>query len=171
MKFLRVSTENGHWPKLLKDWEQQCSDFRENFFDYAVASLSTLRPLAEQAQTASTGVFALLSPESRYLGACQLNAAYLPGYTDKVLRVRHIVHAPHFDFDDNVTLDDYTSFLSDLFIGVFEASDTEMPAAHMKFHFQSPAERAFFSVYQKALKSHSVVAKVELNGSWLYITK
>ena len=85
--------------------------------------------------------------------------------------MRHIVHSPLFDFNEDVKIEDYRDFLGHLFIGVFNVSDTEMPAPHMKFHFQSPAERTFFGAFQDALKSHSVVAEVDLKGSWLYITK
>ena len=67
MELLRVSNENGRWQSLLQEWEAQCTTFGENFDEYAVSSLSTLRPLAEQTQLKTSGVYALVSPESRYM--------------------------------------------------------------------------------------------------------
>ena len=102
---------------------------------------------------------------------CQLNVALLPGFDGKVLRVRHIVHSPKYDFDDTVGVDDYASFLVDIFLGVFSISYTEMPAPYIKFHFRSPAERSFFSEFKKALEVKDHFKAIEMRGSWLYIKK
>jgi hypothetical protein len=170
MNFKRVSIENGLWPELLRQWEDECSSYEEDFSDYATASIPTLRPLAESAQVKKAGVYALCD-ESYYMALCQLNVAFLPGYDGKVLRVRHIVHSPRYDFDNDVAIEQYGDLLSRLFVGVFDASDGEMAAPYVKFHFKSPAERAFFAALQTALHGHSAFASVEMRGSWLYIKK
>jgi hypothetical protein len=126
-----------------------------------------LRPLAEQAQVTQSGVYGL-KDESGYIGACQLNSAFLPGLEGKVLRVRHIVHAPTFDFDEKVEINDYTKLLTGLFVSVFNVSVTEMPSPHVKFHFQSPAERAFFKEMTSNLSEIDDLAEVKMIGSWLY---
>ena len=166
----RVSHANGLWGDLLQQWEKDCASYSENFDDYATASIGVLRPLAEQAQVTQAGVYGL-KDESGYIGACQLNAAYLPGYDDKVLRVRHIVHAPIFDFKEDLDVDDYVKFLGGLFVSVFNASVTEMPCPYVKFHFQSPAERTFFDSMTDQLSEISAFAEVKMVGSWLYIKK
>lgn len=170
ISFTRVSTENGYWPELIRQWEADCESYSETLEDYATASIPTLRPLAEQAQTHSSGVYALKSDDS-FLGLCQLNTALLPGYDGRVLRVRHIVHSPKFDFDTNLTIDDYAAFLAGVLVGVFEVSDNEMLAPHIKFHFKSPAEKTFFAQLQTAIKKIKGVDEVALKGSWLYIKK
>jgi hypothetical protein len=170
MEFTRVSVQNGHWVSLLNQWEESCTEFDESFSDYATGSLPILRPLAEQAQLNSSGVFAL-KDDSGYHGICQLNSAHIKGYTDKVLRVRHIVHAPRYDFGSEVVLDDYAKLLSGIFKGVIAVSDTEMRSPDVKFHFRSPAERQFFVEFNTTLEGHKVFDKVNMVGSWLYIKK
>jgi hypothetical protein len=170
MEFIRVSVQNGHWDSLLNQWEESCTEFDEPFSDYATGSLPILRPLAEKDQVNSSGVFAL-KDDSRYHGICQLNSAHLKGYTGKVLRVRHIVHAPRYDFSVDVELDDYATLLSGIFKGVIDVSNEEMHSPDVKFHFTSPAERQFFTEFNTALKGHKVFDKVDMAGSWLYIKK
>jgi len=109
--------------------------------------------------------------DSTYDAMCQLNVAFLPGYTGKVLRVRHIIHSPMFDFDEGKTVDDYVNVLADIFSGVLSASEGEMLAPHVKFHFRSPAERSFFNTLQDILSKRPIFAGVEMRGAWLYISK
>jgi hypothetical protein len=168
--FSRISTENGQWPELIRQWELECERYDEALDDYATASIPTVRPLAEQAQTHSAGVYALKSGDS-FLGLCQLNVALLPGYDGRVLRVRHIVHSPKFDFDADVPIEEYVSFLAGVLVGVFTVSDNDMQAPYVKFHFKSPAEKAFFAQLQVAIKKIKGVDEVALKGSWLYIKK
>lgn len=170
MEFVRVSVQNGLWVELLNQWEVSCSEFDESLSDYATGSISVLRPLAEQAQLDSSGVFALRD-DSGFHGICQLNSAHIKGHTGKVLRVRHIVHAPRYDFDNTLELEDYAELLSEIFKGVLDVSVTEMPSPDVKFHFRSPAERQFFAEFNKALSDHKVFDKVDMVGSWLYIGK
>ena len=169
-ELVRVSRENGLWQKLLKEWNAQCEAFDENLDDYAVSSMAVIRPLAEATQTPNAGVYALTENDS-FTGLCQLNVAFIPGYQDKVLRVRHIVHSPRFDFDDSVSIEDYTKFLSGLLVGVFHISNNEMRAPNIKFHFKSPAERLFFDKMKSAVKDSGIADTVEMRGAWLYIRK
>jgi len=170
MEFIRVSAQNGHWVNLLNQWEESCAEFDESLSDYATGSLPILRPLAEQAQLNSSGVFAL-KDDSGYHGICQLNSTHIKGYTGKVLRVRHIVHAPRYDFSSEIVLEDYAELLFGVFKGVIDVSATEMPSPDVKFHFRSPAERQFFVEFTAALKGYKVFDKVDMVGSWLYIKK
>lgn len=168
--FLRVSNENGQWQQLMQQWSDQCDSFSEALDDYAVTSLPAIRPLAESAQVSTAGVYSVLN-EGKYLGICQLNVAYLPGYDGRVLRVRHIVHCPNFDFSDQATLEDYVQFLSSILIGVFDVSSSEMQAPYIKFHFKSPAERTFFDQLRTSISNLPLIDKVEMKGSWLYVKK
>lgn len=169
-ELIRVSRENGLWQNLLKGWNDECEAFGENLDDYATSSMAVIRPLAEETQTPNAGIYALAADDS-FMGLCQLNVAFIPGYTDKVLRVRHIVHSPRFDFDDSVSIDDYTKFLSGLLVGVFHISNNDMRAPNIKFHFKSPAERFFFDKIKGAVKDSGIAEMVEMRGAWLYIRK
>lgn len=169
-KLVRVSRENGLWHKLLNEWSGQCELFGEDLGEYATSSMTVIRPLAEDTQTPNAGVYALNVNDS-FAGLCQLNCTFLPGHDGKVLRVRHIVHSPRFDFDSGITLGDYQDFLSELLVGVFVCSINEMRAPYVKFHFKSPAERSFFAALKSALQAQAVFEEVEMVGSWLYIKK
>ncbi|OJY34660.1 MAG: hypothetical protein BGP11_08580 [Rhodobacterales bacterium 65-51] len=170
MEFLRVSSENRLWNGLIADWEDQCREFSEDLGEYAMASLPVLESLASETQRKNAGVFALRSDRG-YEGICQLNVTPLPGYNGPVLRVRHIVHAPRYDFDNTLGVDEYGQVLTGTLLGVFRTSNGEMKAQHIKFHFKSPAEQMFFTRLKDALSEKEVFSSIELKGSWLYITK
>jgi len=167
---MRVSNENGLWKEVVRDWERQCQRFDEDIGDYAQASLPVLEGLATETQRRSAGVYALQG-DGEYLGLCQLNVTLLPGYVGPVLRVRHIVHAPRFDFESHVEVEDYTKVLGGILSGTYDASCGEMEAKHIKFHFKSPAERVFFEVLRDELRDHAIFSSIDLQGSWLYISK
>lgn len=170
MEFVRVSSDNRLWNQLIIDWEDQCRDFHEDLGEYAMASLPVLESLASETQRKNAGVFAVRS-ERGFEGICQLNVTPLPGYTGPVLRVRHIVHAPRYDFTSDMSIDEYGAVLAHTLLGVFRASNNEMKAQHIKFHFKSPAEQMFFSRLKDALNEKELFSSMELKGSWLYITK
>lgn len=168
--FVRVSVENGLWKELVNDWETQCQDYDEQLEEYATASMPVLASLAAEPQRRLAGVFAVREGK-RFEGICQLNAALLPGYTGMVLRVRHIVHAPRFDFESKLSVDEYSFVLGEILVGVHDVSNNEMQAPHIKFHFKSPAERVYFDKLKNALRDRNIFSSTELQGSWLYITK
>ena len=165
---MRISQENGLWSKLWAEWDEICSSFDENFADFAPSSLSVLKPLAESPQTGSAGVFALIDQDS-ILAVCQLNVAWIKGYDNKVLRLRHLLLSPEFDFSDEVTVDRYVQILSEMFTGTVSCANNEMPAKHVKLHLQSPADREFFKEIKKHLNKAATFNSVEMRGAWLYI--
>lgn len=168
MEFLRISRENGLWDKLWVDWDEICSNFGEDFQDFAPSSLTVLKPLAESPQIGSAGVFALFDKDSA-LAVCQLNVAFIKGYDDKVLRLRHLLFSPEFDFSDDVTVEKYVQILSETFAGTVLCAKSEMPAKHVKLHLQSPADRGFFKEIEQHLKTSAKFTSVNMRGAWLYV--
>lgn len=168
--FLRVSRENGLWDAVMQDWERQCQAFNEDLAEYATASLPVLQSLATETQRRNAGVYAV-RVDNCYTGLCQLNVAMLPGYDAPVLRVRHIVHSPRYDFDQAISEEEYSKVLGDILAGVYLLSEDEMQAKHIKFHFRSPAERIFFEQLKHVLAEQGPFSVIELRGSWLYISK
>ncbi|MCK4713153.1 MAG: hypothetical protein KAT26_09760 [Marinosulfonomonas sp.] len=168
MEFVRISRENGLWDKLWADWDKICSSFGEDFQDFAPSSLTVLRPLAESPQTASAGVFALIN-EGSTLAVCQLNVAFIKGYDNQVLRLRHLLLSPEYDFSDDVTVDKYVEILSEMFAGTVLCAQNELPASHVKLHLQSPADREFFKEIGQHLTKAATFSSVKMRGAWLYI--
>lgn len=168
MEFKRISRENGLWDKLWVDWDEICSTFNENFQDFAPSSLTVLKPLAESPQIGSAGVYALFD-EGAPLAVCQLNVAFIKGYDNKVLRLRHLLLSPEFDFSDDVTVENYVQILSETFAGTVLCAQNEMHAKHVKLHLQSPADRQFFKEIEQHLSKSATFASIKLHGAWLYV--
>ena len=168
MDFKRISQENGLWGKLWAEWDEICSSFDENFQDFAPSSLTVLQPLAESPQTSSSGVFALIEQDS-ILAVCQLNVAWIKGYDNKVLRLRHLLLSPKYDFSDEVTVDKYVQILSEMFAGTVLCAKNEMLAKHVKLHLQSPADRELFKEIEQHLIKTATVSSVKMHGAWLYV--
>ena len=168
MEFKRISLENGLWGKLWAEWDEICSSFGESFQDFAPSSLTILQPLAESPQTNSSGVFALVDQDS-ILAVCQLNVAWIKGYTDRVLRLRHLLLSPEYDFSDEVTVDKYVQILSEMFAGTVLCAENELLAKHVKLHLQSPADRQFFKEIEQHLAKAAKFSSVKMHGAWLYV--
>jgi len=169
-KFLKRATEkNGLWDEITLQWEAQCAAYDENFVDYATASLPVLADLAQGPELANQGVYSYC-PEGQHLAILQANAAFLPSYTGRVLRIRHIVFAPDFDFGIN-EVDDYIDVLASVFVGSIDLSYGEMSAPHVKFHLRSPAERAFGTAFTTALGKDKAFKEVNMRGAWIYLSK
>ncbi len=168
MEFKRISRENGDWNKLWTSWDTICSEYGETFQDFASSSLEVLRPLAESPQTASAGVFALFDGVS-ILAVCQLNVAFIKGYDKKVLRLRHLLLSPKYDYSDDITVEDYVNILSEMFAGTISCAKEELFAKHVKLHLQSPADREFFNKIQENLEQSATFSSVKMHGAWLYI--
>ncbi|GGF77034.1 hypothetical protein SAMN05216376_11232 [Mameliella alba] len=158
------------WDKLVLEWEEECSSFEEDFGDYAVASLPVLAELARAAPRRDAAVYGLMS-DGKVDVVCQANSTLLPGYTGKVLRVRHIVLAPRFDFSEDITIEAYTETLANVFAGVLGLADDVMPSDHIKFHLKSPAEKSFGGAFTDALSGHPAFSLVAMKGSWIYLSK
>ncbi len=170
MTFERLSRENGHWQLLWRNWDALCETYNEAFTEFAPSALTVLKPLAEDPQLPHAGVFGLLDGPN-VLAVCQLNVAALPGYDDKVLRLRHLVLSPEFDFSDAMTLERYVDVLSQMFTGAVEVASTEMPAKHIKLHFRSPADRQFFNQFKDTLSTSGAFKTVQMSGAWLYLSR
>lgn len=170
MTLEQISGSNGLWAEMLQQWEKECVGYGEAFEDYASASIPTLSDLALAPERATARVYGLRR-DGRFDAIAQLNVGLLPGYDDKVVRVRHIVAAPRFDFDETHDIDAYGTLLAQMFAGGLKVSEGEMKAPYVKFHFRSPAERIFFQAFKDALKDSGVITDIEMRGSWLYVKK
>ena len=169
MKLKRLSRENGLWNELWKDWDRQCTEFQEEFSDFAPSSLITLKDLAEEPERPTAGVFGL-HDGNEFKALCQLNVAFLPKYTGRVLRLRHLVLSPRFDFSPDIDVEEYTKVLTSTFAQTVMLTKTEMPAQHVKLHFRSPADREFFKTFKRDIEATGAFASVQMQGAWLYIS-
>jgi len=168
--FMLSRLSQNEWRELVLQWEDECARHGENFDEFAVASLPVLEELACSAPRRDAAVFGL-STGGLINVVCQANACFLPGYTGKVLRIRHIVLSPKFDFSDELELSDYEEALVGVFQGALGLAYGEMPSDHVKFHLKSPAERAFGAAFTEALKSVRHFSNVAIKGSWIYLSK
>lgn len=169
MEFKKISRENGLWAQLWGEWDEICLLYDESFQDYAPSSMTVLRPLAEDPETASAGVYGLID-SNKIIAVCQLNATLLPRYEGRVLRLRHLLLSPSFDFSDDINIEQYIEILSEMFTGTINCANNEMPAKHVKLHLQSPADRQFFKEIEQHLEKSAKFSSVKMQGAWLYIT-
>lgn len=158
------------WSKVVLEWELQSGTYGENFSDHAVASMPVLKDLAIGAPYKDAGVFAAVD-DDEVAALMHVNTAFLPGYNGKVLRVRHIVLSPKFEFDEKIEVADYGAVLIKVFVGCVQLSFKEMPADHIKFHMKSPAERMFGQGFTDAMNEHEGFDQVAMKGSWIYLSK
>ncbi len=171
MKLIRLNKSDGTWDELNSQWSDQCNDYQEDFESYASASLSTLANECDEGDAdLDTGVFALQDEGGVFHSACFLNCTFLKGYTGKVLRVRHLVLSPYYDFED-LELEDYAITLAHAFSAIFEISNGTLNSQHLKIHYRSPYDRTFFAAFALTMKNSSEFKSVESKGMWLHITK
>lgn len=164
----KLQMNDGTWPEFVLDWQAQCEKAGEDFAAYAVGSFDVLSGLAT-APEPDAGVYAL-KKGGTHDAICQANCTGLPGYDGPVLRVRMMLLSPDFDFGVK-PIEQYGSTLINMFLGIYILSETEMMARHIKFHLKSPNDRSFFAAIGERLNGEEQFEKVEVRGSWLYVTK
>lgn len=167
----RFSHMDSSWGDLLDDWTRQCHNFGEDFSSYMP---TTLPLLAEQIEDCVndkwSGVYGIQNKDEEYEAICFLNGAFIPKYTGRVLRVRHLILAPKYDFGD-YSADDYARLLSMVFEEVLKESDSNLECPHVKIHFRSPADVAIFRDFGHHLNKTDSFSSVKMVGSWLLVSK
>jgi len=166
---VQVRSSDGSWQALVGAWTAECLAFDEEFEQYASASIPVLESLAGTDER-HAGVFALADETGRYHAALQANSTLLPGYDGRVLRVRHLLASPAYDFGE-FSLDEYSNILSKVFARVVRLSEERYPSPHIKMHLRSPADIAFFGLVGDFLGNSGLFTSVEIRGAWLYLTK
>ena len=170
LELLRLSLADGNWGSLCQQWEDECIHYGESLDDYAPGAFPVLAQLASGPQLSNAGVFAVANARG-FQAACQVNATLLPGYEGKVLRVRHIILSPRYDFDDMEDIKEYITVLVSIFGGAILLSYGKMPSEHVKFHLRSPVERQFGQMFTDALIEQGKFKKINMKGAWIYVSK
>jgi len=167
----KLSHNDGSWANLLQEWTEQCHGFSEDFSAYAPAAIQVLEQQVELTEREKwNGVFALEDADGATVAICFLNAAFIKGFTGRVLRVRHVLLSPRSDFGE---YDEawYSETLGRLFEEILVVSDNIMQCNHVKIHFGSPADLALFSRMKPTLVASAHFASVNMHGAWLSLTK
>jgi hypothetical protein len=167
---IRLSHEDGSWNNLQSSWSKQCHACDEDFSSFMP---TTLPMLADEIEGCSnnkwTGVYAV-DNEDGFDAICFLNGAFIPKFSGRVLRVRHLILAPKYDLQD-YSVEEYASLLARVFEAVLAVSDSSLPCPHVKFHFRSPADVAVFHTFAENLNKLSHFSSVKMVGSWLFVSK
>lgn len=170
LELVRVNKRDGSWAALEDQWRQQCENHGEDYDTYAEASLGTLHDECDDGQIdPASGVFALRDTAGGFHCACFLNSTLLKGFNGKVLRVRHLILSPHYDFAD-LSIERYSDILSSYFSQLIAVSKTTLPSDHIKLHYRSPYDRTFFATFALNMRGTGVIKNVESVGMWLHIT-
>jgi hypothetical protein len=166
----RLSHEDGSWAALTKQWEQQCHKLDEDFQTYLPDTIKLLGELVEQTKgNQHDGVFAHVD-SGQYRGICFMNGAFIPGYTGRVLRVRHVILAPDYDYGDYDERD-FAEILGGFFENIIDTSENVIICNHVKIHFRSPADVAVFRRFSEEMSKFEHFSSVLMKGAWLMITK
>lgn len=166
-ELVRLVEANGSWQRFLDQWRDRCASFGEDFESYARDAMPVLAELAQNPKE-NAGVYSLLSDQGEYDAVCQANSTYLPGIIGKVLRVRHLLMSPYFDFGE-YPIEDYSRVLARMFARTVDLAKNGLPSQHVKFHLRSPADRQFFEAMGEVLQAGGL-SNVALKGAWLYLT-
>jgi len=97
------------------------------------------------------------------------NSVHIPGYQEKVLRVRHLLLSPYFDFGD-YGIEAYSKVLSRMVARTIALAMHDMPSPHVKFHLRSPGDREFFAVAAEVFRDADNFYDVAIRGAWLHMS-
>lgn len=171
MKLVRLNKADGSWDALEAQWRDECVSLEEDYGTYAEAALSTLRDECDDGKIDPTsGVFGLKDENGKLHSACFLNTTPLKGYIGPVLRIRHTLLSPYYDFSD-LSIDVYASVLAEYFMAIIAVSDNELKSQNIKLHYRSPYDRQIFAAVGITLRSTGVFQTVASKGMWLHLTK
>ena len=165
---VRLSAVDGTADAWERQWKAQCDRVEEEFELFAPSAMDVLRELANH-PTNDAAVYALRDGGGEYLFVAQMNAAHLPKYDGRVLRVRHMVACPDIDFGEH-DIEYYGQVLSALFSHTLSVADGELDCRHVKFHFRSPTDRQVVSAAASYMGGTHKFRSVQIRGAWLYIS-
>lgn len=170
MELKRLNNADGSWDALEVQWRDECEGFKEDFGSYAQASLTTLRDECDDGEPdPHTGVFGLIDESGRFHAACFLNRAAIPGWSGRVLRVRHFVLSPYYDFEE-LQIEAYSETLAHYFMALYDCATGELLSEHIKIHYRSPYDRPFFAAFGLNMRTSGRFTTVESKGMWLHLT-
>ena len=168
---IELGHHDGSWQRLQDDWAKQCGDFGEEFSRYMPA---TLPLLADQIEICSgekwNGVYGIQGTDGTLDAVAFVNCSFIPGFKERVMRVRNLILAPRYDFGD-YSEDEYALLLTEVFESVLELSEGPLPCPHVKVHFRSPADVALFREFSEELAHYEHFSDIKMVGSWLFISK
>ncbi|MEM1275211.1 MAG: hypothetical protein AAGH74_01670 [Pseudomonadota bacterium] len=171
MKFLRLEDSDGSLAEMVDQWKSSCESYDEDFDQYTHGSFSILKEeCIKLSGNKSSGVYALKDESGTFHAVCFLNCALIKGYAEPVLRVRHLLLSPYYDFED-LPIEVYSETLAACFAQIIEISNADLAAPHVKIHYRSPYDRSFFAAFAAAIRHTNMFASVESKGMWLYISK
>ncbi len=168
-QFSRLGAEGPTYEDLLADWRNQCETFDEDFDTYSAIPFSVFKEIQER-DAENTGLYAVCHDDG-FDAVCMVNHARIPKHDGPVLRVRHILLSPTFDFGE-LDIAEYGGALVRILQGALAlSSEGKLQARYIKLHARSPADFPFFTALQTALDGTSVFESVKMAGAWLHITK
>lgn len=168
---IELKHNDGTWQNLISEWSKQCSDYEQDFESYMSVTLPFLsEQITKLAGNLRSGVFASISKEKEHTAICWCNSTLMPGFDGMVLRVRHLVLSPRYDFEDYEERV-YGEALTQVFSGIYEMSCKKFDSPHIKIHFRSPADVAIFGQFASNLHDFGRFSDVSMVGSWLTVTK
>ena len=89
-EFVRLLVADESWNEFEQNWRLQCEAHGEEFDQFATASLPVILEQATN-PTKGVGVFGLRREDGQFDSVVQATSAFIPGYQEKVLRVRHLL--------------------------------------------------------------------------------
>ncbi|MBS1080822.1 hypothetical protein [Gluconobacter kondonii] len=162
------SSDNGLWKSVRHQWRQQCEDFDADSESYAQSAMGVLTELAEE-PTRRAKVYVLRDENGIAHCVFQANSTALPHFDGLVLRIRHMILSPDYDYGQkNVT--EYAQILTESFSHACALASTDMPSAHVKFHFRTPADLDFFRRARPTLQQDPAFTSVMMYGAWLALS-
>lgn len=167
----KLGHHDGSWGNVLTQWSTQCHKYSEDFESYAPETMKLLGELAEEtANERWDGVFGFFDDNGSAQGVCFVNGAFVPGFTGRVLRVRHVLLSPENDFGA-FEEEHYATLLGRIFERIMRLSDTTLPCGSVKIHFRSPADVAIFRKFPDLFAGSEHFEAVQMVGAWLILRK
>ncbi|MGC5747349.1 hypothetical protein J4P41_01730 [Gluconobacter sp. NFX36] len=165
---IACTAQNGLWKSVRHSWREQCEDFEEDGDSYAQAGMSVLAPLAEEPLRRAK-VYVLCDEAGTPHCIFQANSTFLPHFTGRVLRIRHMILSPDYDYGSK-SVEEYAQILTEAFSQACDLAIKELPSAHVKFHFRTPADLEFFRRARPSLAKEPAFTSVDMHGAWLSLS-
>lgn len=162
-----LTSDGGLWDQVEQQWSEVCESYGDALEEYAISSLPVLRETARTSD-ASTKAMGLFDEDGRCHAVCFANRASIKGYSEPVLRIRHLLLAPEYDYG-TLSASQYATALTSTFAAAVSLAFSGLPAKHVRFHLRSPADVSFFSSIATTLGNLPLFEFVNMRGAWLYL--
>lgn len=166
MLYKTSSIDVKKWNEIKNNWIKEYKKYETDDYELSIPSSFQIFQEIIITQADNIQIFSLDDKEGKSQALFQGNIASIPKYDSPVLRIRHIIFSPIWDFEIK-NVDEHSKLWGELFSEIANLAINKQ-IKHIKIHMNSPYEaKMLFANVAKSLEKQGIFSNVRDYGAWV----